>query len=187
MDIAVPRDEILTGLLDRIHKWVPDLDADIVRTSVAIAEFVGISHDALGTHYGRFGLSRARFSALMLLYHCPDRSWNPSLLADTLGVRRPTMTGIVQVLERDRWLLRRRDVKDDRKTLLAFTDSGRRRFRRILPNHFAWISVAYATVSLERLSGFRQAIHGMHQVMDALAMQAEKGRTSGAGAHALRT
>ena len=169
MTVAVPRDALLSDLLVRLHRRLPELDLDVVRTGVAITEFAASALAALETHFARYDLSQARFSALLLLYHYPERAWTPGLLADALRVRAPTMTGIVQVLEQQRWVRRRHDPADRRKTLLQLSGAGKRRFARLLPRHFVRIAAAFAGIRRKRRTAFREAIHGMHQVMDSLA------------------
>jgi hypothetical protein len=43
---------------------------------------------AVSRHFGRYGLSQARFTLLMFLFHYPDRPWTPASLAEVIRVRR---------------------------------------------------------------------------------------------------
>ena len=68
------------------------------------------------------GLSPARLSALsVLVYHGPQKMGR---LARTEGVKPPTMTRLVQALERERLVTRIPDLNDKRITYIAATEKG---------------------------------------------------------------
>lgn len=169
MDVAIPHDRLVAGLLERVEGALPDLDPEALRTGLTIAEFAVGALSALETHFARLGLSQARYSTLMLLYYFPERAWTPSGLAGALRVQPPTMTGIVQVLEREGWVTRRRDDDDRRRSLLTLTPSGERRFAELLPRHFERFVAAFEGADPDELARFRDAIEGMRRVMRALA------------------
>lgn len=147
MESIIPQRRMVEQILEQLSTWIPDFDAESVLTSLAILDF---AHQVMGTmdaHFGRYELSQGRFTVLMFLYHFPEAEWTPASLADAAGVRRATMTGLLQKLERDNWIARAPDATDGRRSLVDLTKSGKGRFKEILPDHFGRFAVALDEVS----------------------------------------
>ena len=132
----VPKDEMLRRILASLAERIPGLDPQSVMTSLAIVEFANRSLAAFEAHFARYGLSQGRFAVLIFLFHFPDESWTPARLAELAGVRRATMSGLLDVLERDRWIVRRKNPDDGRSREISLSASGRARLTKLLPDHF---------------------------------------------------
>ena len=92
-------------------------------------------------------LSLGRFLSLMLLNRNPETALSPSLLADKVGVTRPTMTGLLDGLVKDK-LVKRYSADDDRRKLLVqITAKGRKRLDSILPQYYQLISELLSNLS----------------------------------------
>lgn len=169
---AAPGERTLDDLLARLHGRFPRLRAEAVRSGLAAAESATWILAALDAHFGRYGLSQIRFTILMILYHLDDRMWTPAVLADTLRVRRPTLTGVLRVLERDGWIDRRPDPDDGRRTLVGMTRSGRDRFPRIMDDHFKRVVTAFADVSEHDYETFVGELEKMRGAFEALSADA---------------
>ncbi len=53
--------------------------------------------------------------------------------AAAIGISRPTATGVLQTLQRRRWVKRRRPAKDGRIVLVSLTTNGRRKIEELFP------------------------------------------------------
>lgn len=160
----------LSGILTGLHDRFPGLEEETVRTGIAIVDFANRCLDAIDRHFRRYELSQVRFSALMILYHEPDESWTPARLADALGVSRPTLTGILKVLERDGWIRRRSDPEDGRKVQIRLSGRGRRRFPRTMDDHFRRVVAAFEPVEAHDYEVFHKEMTKMLAAFEDLAM-----------------
>lgn len=91
---------------------------------------------AVEEHIQRYGLSSGRFAVLLTLLSAPGGQRTPSDLAERLAVSRPTITGIVDGLEKAGVVIRRADRSDARNQPVALTGRGRRLIETIAPDHF---------------------------------------------------
>jgi DNA-binding MarR family transcriptional regulator len=95
------------------------------------------------------GISQGRFGVLMLLWRCaeprtgdvpitqpPCGPRTPAELADAAGVTRATMTGLIDTLERDGYVVREPDPSDRRMLLVRLTRKAENFLTRFLPIHF---------------------------------------------------
>lgn len=136
MRIVIPSESGLNRILERLQQEVPAIDADSIRAMIGIAGGATTLLASIESHFTRYGLSQGRFAVLMPLYFLQDEDWTPAKLAEFTGVTRATLTGLLDVLERDEWIERRPHADDGRMTEIVLTRRGRSRFRRILPDHF---------------------------------------------------
>lgn len=147
MATAAPDTQLLSKILDELQASVPGFAARNVTTSLAILGFATGCVSAYGAHFARYGLSQGRFATLMVLYHLPDRRWTPATLAQACGVRRATMTGLLGVLERARWIVRKPNPADGRSNEISLTADGRARLTALLPDYFSRLSAAMVGLS----------------------------------------
>lgn len=128
----------------------PDLDPSSAEAYLHLLhtadEVVGRADSNLSAH----GISHGRFGVLMLLWRAsrPRRDGDPAIdgrscgprtpaeLADSAGVTRATMTGLVDTLERDGYVRRGPDPSDRRMLLVSLTTEGERLLHALLPKHF---------------------------------------------------
>lgn len=104
-----------------------------------------LSESRLAAH----GISQGRFGVLMLLSRCSaprcgDGPITPAVpgprtpaeLAEAAGVTRATMTGLIDTLERDGYVVREPDPSDRRMLLVRLTRKAENFLARFLPIHF---------------------------------------------------
>lgn len=101
---------------------------------------------AFETVLGKYGLSQGRFLVLIVMNRTPHQEINPSSLAEKLGVKRATMTGLLDGLEKDNLIERVSDPRDRRKTGIRLTANGRGLLDELLPDYYRLM--AKLTVSL---------------------------------------
>lgn len=106
------------------------------------------------------GISHGRFGVLMLLWRsseprtgdvpftqgpCGPRT--PAELAEAAGVTRATMTGLIDTLERDGYVVREPDPSDRRMLLVRLTKKAENFLKRFLPVHFRGASEVMGALS----------------------------------------
>jgi DNA-binding MarR family transcriptional regulator len=87
-----------------------------------------------------FQLSQGRFMVMLHLFNkIEGKSFEmtPAELAERACVTRATITGLLDGLERDAYLVRRPDPKDRRMVLVSLTEQGMALMERVLPAHYA--------------------------------------------------
>lgn len=164
----MPRYECLV----EASKRFPDLDpmaADLYMRLLHVADRLHRVDEAeLAAH----GFSPARFAVLMLL-------WDPGLaydgevplpqveLADRAGVSRATMTGLVDGLERDGFVVRRQHPEDRRVTLVALTAAARRQLERMMPAYCRHVSGVLAGLGPRERQALRRSLVRIQEGIEA--------------------
>jgi MarR family transcriptional repressor of emrRAB len=98
------------------------------------------------------GLSEGRFIMLFLL-ESEREGVSPHVLAERAGVRRATVTGLLDGLERDGFVERLLSPHDRRGRLIRLTPRGRATAKRLFSQHGRWIGSLLADLSqAERLT-----------------------------------
>jgi DNA-binding MarR family transcriptional regulator len=128
----MPKYEALEALARRF----PELDPSAAEAYLVLLRVSTDILAAMDTHLGRHGLSKGRFSVLMLLLRADEDGISPSVLADRSGVTRATITGLVDGLEREGFI-RREGSRDDRRShAVRLTPRGEEFLRDMLPGYF---------------------------------------------------
>jgi DNA-binding MarR family transcriptional regulator len=136
----LPKYECLRELASRI----PEVDPSAVEACLVTLRTASDVLDSFDVHFARHGLSQGRFTVLMLLTVHPDHGQCPSELADRAGVTRATMTGLLDGLERDGFLVREPHPEDRRTITARLTERGHLFLREMLPDHFRRIAALMA-------------------------------------------
>ena len=77
----------------------------------------------------------------------PDKEVNPSSLAEELGVKKATMTGLLDGLEKDNLVERVSDPRDRRKIGIRLTAGGRQLLDEMLPDYYRHMAKLTANLS----------------------------------------
>ncbi|MEU1685642.1 MarR family winged helix-turn-helix transcriptional regulator [Micromonospora sp. NPDC005707] len=93
-----------------------------------LGRLISIAGHIVEQHWGRYlaehhGLTSAGMRVLLVLLRAGDSTHRE--MAERCFVRPATLTGIVDTLERDGFVARRRDTDDRRSVQLSLTDKGR--------------------------------------------------------------
>lgn len=132
----IPKYEALQALA----RQFPELDPSAAEAYLVLLRVSTDILAAMETHLARRGLSKGRFSILMLLLREHGGGLSPSVLAERCGVTRATVTGLLDVLERDGLVRRQGSSADRRSQVISLTSGGQRFLRNILPAHFSRVA-----------------------------------------------
>jgi len=89
----------------------------------------------MSMHFARYGLSGAKFNALIQLHMAGDRGLTQSELGKKMLVSRPNITSLVERLEKDSLVVRRDDPSDRRALRVYLTDRAAAVMLHFLPKH----------------------------------------------------
>jgi DNA-binding MarR family transcriptional regulator len=105
------------------------------------------------------GLSEGKFVMLFLLGDAPD-GLSPSQLAESGGVTRATITGLIVGLKRD-GLVTSYGAKDDgRRINVRLTAKGRKIATELAKQHTDWIASLFSRVTPEKRRALRRSLRG---------------------------
>jgi DNA-binding MarR family transcriptional regulator len=110
------------GFLDVHNRMVKELDDELER---------------------EHGLSLSTFSVLATLTKSPDRRLRMSELADNVLISRPGMTRLIERLERDGLVERRRSETDSRQVYAQITERGLARLGDAAKTHFQGVRTRF--------------------------------------------
>jgi len=109
----------------------------------ALLRASGLMARVMHPYFARFGISGSQWGALRTLYRT-ETEGSPGLrltdLSDRLLVRPPSITGVIDRLERLGYVVRTSSAVDLRSKEVSLTDPGRELVARILTGHKAQIA-----------------------------------------------
>ena len=126
--------------LDGIAKRYSDLDPSALKTCATLLRTGSDLLTAFETILGKHGLSQGRFLTLIVLNRTPKKAINPSTLAEQVGVKRATMTGLLDGLEQKGLVKRLAHQEDRRKISIQLTDTGQNLLDEMLPDYYSRIA-----------------------------------------------
>ena len=122
--------------LPEFSRRYPNMNPSAIKACAALlrtgSELLTAFEAILGLH----GLSQGRFLTLIVMNRNPDEAASPSSLAEKVGVKRATMTGLLDRLERDDLIERRAHQQDRRKIGVRLTPKGRQVLTEMLPDYY---------------------------------------------------
>jgi DNA-binding MarR family transcriptional regulator len=142
----------------------------------------GLMDQIMQAYFGRFGISRSQWAVLRNLYRAENENMaglRPADLGNRLLVQPPSVTGLIDRLERLGYVRRNEHYEDLRGKEVRLTESGRAVVERILPGHPMQIASVMRGLDEEEL----KQLHSLLQRLGAhLASTVEVGRNHESGA-----
>lgn len=114
----------------------------------------------------QYSLSEGKFVLLFLL-HENQEGLSPHELAIRAGVTRPTITGLLQGLEKSALISRHQETPDRRSITIRLTQEGLHLISILFGHHTQWISGLFNTFSHEEMVLLRRLLHKLWVQTDA--------------------
>ena len=165
----------LYQILDQLSEHNLEIDPKLVRTVYSLLDFISSSLSTSEAYFGRYGLSQGRLLILMLLFQDSEQTWTPAKLADTLGVTRATVTGLLNVLEKDQWIERLPYSEDGRMKEIILTEAGYTKITEFIPGHLERITKIWDNFSDEELELLLQLLGKAKNAFSSLLTEADVG------------
>jgi len=140
----------------------PEMSLSACETFMNLLRTADMMFAEKGKFLSQIGLSQGRFTVLMLLNGCSDDS-TPAGLADKAGVTRATMTGLIDTLERDGFVVRETDPADRRTLIVRLTEDGQAFVRAMSPGWGRCVSAVVAPLSEEERGTLTQLLQKIQQ------------------------
>ncbi|MFZ5646570.1 MAG: MarR family winged helix-turn-helix transcriptional regulator [Bacillota bacterium] len=120
-----------------------------IRTVIALASACDALEDVMAMHFARFGLSRAKFEALIQLRMAGDGGLTQSDLGKKMMVSRANITGLIERMEREGLVTRKSDPSDKRAFRVLLTDRSAVLMEAFLPVHGDYVHRTMSGLSAE--------------------------------------
>lgn len=85
---------------------------------------------------GKYNFTQGRFLLLMVLYRDPEIALNPASIADKLGIKRPTASGLIDRLITENCIRKIYSPEDGRMYHIKITEKGITQLEEILPEYY---------------------------------------------------
>ncbi len=142
----------------------------------ALIRIHGLLDRVMQPYFGRFGLSRSQWGVLRTLHRAElDRFAGLRLvdLCDTLLVRPPSVTGLIDRLQRLGYVVRLTSTRDLRGKEVRLTLSGRSLVERILKCHGSQIRSVMAGLDTTQLVQFRFLLERLATHLESMLEEAD--------------
>lgn len=126
------------GLTEITHNDISDRYFS-TRTLIELTIFQDSLDDVLEMHFARYGLSKAKFNALIQLFMTGGQGLTQSELGKKLLVSRANITRLIDRLEKDDLVTRKADPADKRVCQLNLTDRATLLMNAFVPVHNQYI------------------------------------------------
>lgn len=114
----------------------PELQKEAVVAALALLRTASDLSKAFDSHFASFALTEGRFIILMLLYREREYTLDFASLSEKAEITKPTLTGLIDGLEKQGFVERIPHPNDRRKQLLRITPSGLGLLEQMLPKHY---------------------------------------------------
>jgi DNA-binding MarR family transcriptional regulator len=158
------------AVLERFDEHYGPVDPDAVSLFLTVLRCGSELLTDLDEFLSAFGLTHGRWITLILLRREPDRRARPSSLAEKQGVRRATMTGLLQNLERSGLIDRAADPGDGRGALVRLSSSGERLLEEVMPPYYQHVRTLMEGL---QPSEMRAATRVLHRVLSAISKEGD--------------
>lgn len=120
----------------QFNERYPSLDPVSIEVFLRLMRVGSDCLDFLDRLLEQHDLLHGRWITLILLMREQDHQADPSELAKKQGVSRPTMTGLLERLERDKLIERVPDTQDGRRFAAKLTRSGVAKLDGVMPGYY---------------------------------------------------
>ncbi len=133
----------------------PDLDPSACEVYLQLLRTGDEVFEVESRYLNALGISQGRFTVLMQLTEpqvgCGQGpvALSPADIADRAGVTRATVTGLIDTLERDGFVLRKPAEHDRRMMTVSLTKAGEAFVASLLPGYFQRVAAIMRGLSLE--------------------------------------
>ncbi|MCX2698180.1 MarR family winged helix-turn-helix transcriptional regulator [Ochrobactrum chromiisoli] len=135
-------DQKYTALIDEARRR-GEANIDDMRLCFEVLALATAIDRACAARLAPYQLSESKFVLLFLLRN-QDDGLSPHELSELSGVTRATITGLLDGLERDGFLVRHGHIEDRRKVLVRLTPKGEAMALDLFNEHSRWIASLFS-------------------------------------------
>jgi DNA-binding MarR family transcriptional regulator len=141
------------------------------QTFRALLKTMGMMRRVMEPYFSRFGISGSQWGVMRALWFADqvgEASVRVTDLSDRLLIRPPSVTTVVDRLERQGLVLREGSPSDQRVKEVRLTDAGRKLVRRVLHGHTAQIETLLDGLSGSELQALRQSLERLNLHLESM-------------------
>ena len=142
----------------------------------------GLVEKVMQPYFARFGISGAQWGIMRNL-HRAEQDGLPGLrltdLSERLLIRPPSVTGVVDRLQRAGLVIRRGSTTDLRSKRVSLTDAGRRLVEQVLAVHSTQVDAVLAGLEPHERVELQRLLSRLGQHLERLLMQETAGSFAG--------
>lgn len=140
--------------LEKIKQKYSNLNTMDVLLYLEIHKSYKLMKDKYDSLLQEYDLTEAKFSIMMLLTYENDMILAPSELAEKLGSKKSTITGIIKGMEKRNLIVRKELPNDKRANYVQLTNEGTELLKRFLPFNYDLVSKVFEVFNEEEKKQF---------------------------------
>lgn len=117
------------------YDWVGEIAN---KTIIELQKTAEILEEIHNDFFSGFGISSTKFNLLVILYNSPKEGIMLSEIGEQMLVTKANITGLVDRLEKQGYVKRKRDPKDRRKVIAGITNRGRDFIENTIEEYKKW-------------------------------------------------
>ncbi|MFF2886049.1 MarR family transcriptional regulator [Paenibacillus sp. NPDC057967] len=123
--------------------------------------------DVMDLDLSPFGITESKLDLLLLLVlHDGRELITPSGLADRLGIRRASVTALLDWLEKRKWIARNQSDVDRRMIHVSITEEGRALVKQVLPTFWSTCASLFDDLTEEERIIAEKMLIKLHGIME---------------------
>ncbi|WP_010496718.1 MarR family winged helix-turn-helix transcriptional regulator [Paenibacillus elgii] len=144
-----------------------DVDRKSIRMGLVMLWFSDNILDMMDIDLAPFGITESKLDMLLLLMLHEGRELiTPSGIADRLGIRRASVTALLDWLEKRGWVSREQSAKDRRMIHVSITAEGRALVHQVLPTFWSTCASLLGDLDTEERRVFEKILGKLHRSIE---------------------
>lgn len=148
-------------------------DLSGVETTLLLLRSADATLTTLDRLFRQHGISSGKFNMLLTIaaFSAQDKqdAPKPAQIARKLGVRRPTITGLLDNLEKDGLVERKPHSTDGRALRLELTKKGKKLLEKLLPDYWSILETLSAPLNAAERRGMLRGVEKIYHVLPSLS------------------
>lgn len=124
------------SMLDKFERSYEQMDALALRSCLQLLRSGSDVNGAFDELLARHGLSQGRFLLMIVIKRSAEERLKASQIAEQMGIKRPTVTGLIDALAKDEMVKRLANAADARSRHIVLTPKGEAKLREVLPFYY---------------------------------------------------
>ncbi|SKC56783.1 MarR family winged helix-turn-helix transcriptional regulator [Maledivibacter halophilus] len=121
--------------LYKSYNWIGEIAN---KTIIELQKTAGILEEIHNTFFNQFDISSTKFNLLVILYNSSQDGITLSEIGEEMLVTKANITGLVDRLEKQGYVSRKRHSQDRRKVIAAITKQGRKFTEKVIREYKIW-------------------------------------------------
>lgn len=123
--------------------------------------------DVMDLDLSPYGITESKLDLLLLLVLHDGRDLvTPSGIADRLGIRRASVTALLDWVEKRKWIIRNQSDEDRRMIHVSITEEGRELVKQVLPAFWSTCASLLDGLTEEERTTFEKILIKLHGVVE---------------------